>query len=176
AESPHLAALLMGERFGAGLVVDSRLLRGAEGGAGEMRFLDVVMGDDRGTDGVAALARRWTLEALAAGETSSVLGDVPASSLTAGAVLARIGERVARIAAILSSLLGVELVVVAGAIAEASEPVLAHARAALPRIATPPHPRLEASALGADVVVHGAIELALARLREDPLDLLAPDV
>ncbi|HLQ79726.1 MAG TPA: ROK family protein [Brachybacterium sp.] len=190
AESPHLAALLMGERFGAGLVVDSRLLRGAEGGAGEMRFLDVVMGDDRGTDGVAALARRWTLEALAEGETSSVLGDVPASSLTAvdvfaaardgdrlaGAVLARIGERVARIAAILSSLLGVELVVVAGAIAEASEPVLAHARAALPRIATPPHPRLEASALGADVVVHGAIELALARLREDPLDLLAPDV
>src|SRR5699024_6178779 len=213
AESPHLAALLMGERFGAGLVVDSRLLRGAEGGAGEMRFLDVVMGDDRGTDGVAALARRWTLEALAEGETSSVLGDVPASSLTAvdvfaaardgdrraRAVLAGLvegvartvprlphllavrvrahsGERVATIAAIRSSLLGVELVVVAGAIAEASEPVLAHARAALPRIATPPHPRLEASALGADVVVHGAIELALARLREDPLDLLAPDV
>src|SRR5699024_12337213 len=94
----------------------------------------------------------------------------------AGAVLARSGERVARSAAILSSLLGVELVFVAGAMAEASEPVLAHARAALPRIATPPHPRLEASALGADVVVHGAIELALARLREDPLDLLAPDV
>lgn len=190
ADSPHLAALLMGERFGAGLVVDSHLLRGAEGGAGEMRFLDVVMGDDRGADGVAALARRWTLEALAAGETSPVLGAVPASTLSAvdvfaaardgdplaGAVLARIGERLARIAAILSSLLGVELVVVAGAIAEASEPVLVHARAALPRISTPPHPRLEASALGRDVVVHGAIELALARLREDPLDLLAPDV
>src|SRR5699024_3915834 len=41
--SEHMGALLMGERFGAGLIVDGRLLRGADGGAGEMRFLDVVL-------------------------------------------------------------------------------------------------------------------------------------
>lgn len=190
AATPHLAALLMGERFGAGLIVDGRLLRGADGGAGEMRFLDDVLGDARGADGVAALARRWALEALAAGEASPALAGVPPERLTAvevfaaardgdpvaGAVLERIGERLARIAAILSSLLGVRTVVVAGAIAEAIDPVLAHARSALARLAAPPLPRLEASTLGPDVVVRGAIELGLARLRHDPLDLLAPDV
>lgn len=185
----HLAALLMGERFGAGLIVDGRLLRGADGGAGEMRFLDGVLGDSRGADGVAALARRWSLEGIAAGRPSPVLGSIHASRLTAEdvfvasqegdplarEVLSRIGERLARIAAILSSLLGVEKVVVAGAIATAIEPVLEHSRAELPEISAPPFPELAASTLGRDVVVRGAIELALARLREDPLFLLGPE-
>jgi predicted NBD/HSP70 family sugar kinase len=185
----HLAALLMGERFGAGLVVDGRLLRGADGGAGEMRFLDGVLGDSRGADGVAALARRWTLEALAAGGRSPALEEIPADALGAKdvfaaarggdplalAVLERIGERIARIAVILSSLLAVETVVVAGAIAEAIEPVLDRARTALARIGAPPLPQLRASTLGRDVVVRGALELALDRLRADPLALLATD-
>ncbi|MGO1259134.1 MAG: ROK family protein [Brachybacterium sp.] len=187
--SDHLAALLMGERFGAGLIVDGHLLRGADGGAGEMRFLDGVLGDSRGADGVAALARRWTLEALAAGETSAVLAQIPRADLSAidvftaaregdllaRGVLDRIGGRLAHIAAILSSLLGVETVVVAGAIAEAIDPVLERSRSVLPQISTPPYPALRASTLGRDVVVRGAIELALTRLRADPLDLLSPD-
>lgn len=189
AGSDHLATLLMGERFGTGLIVDGHLLRGAQGGAGEMRFLDAMLGDSRGADGVAALARRWTLEALAARESSSPLESLPAHALSAEdvfsaaragdplaqRVLEHIGERLARIAAILSSLLGVEAVVVAGAIAEAIEPVLSHARTVLPKILTPPVPQLRASALGREVVVRGALELALARLREDPLGLLAPE-
>lgn len=189
ADADHLAALLMGERFGGGLVVDGRLLRGADGGAGEMRFLETVLGDPRGADGVAALARRWALEALEAGETSTVLSALPAAELgakdvfaaaregdaLARAVLERIGDRLARIAMILSSLIAVDTVVVAGAIAEAIDPVLEHAREALPRIGTPPLPQLRASSLGRDVVVRGALELALTRLREDPLALLATD-
>lgn len=188
-ETQHLAALLMGERFGAGLIVDDRLLHGAGGGAGEMRFLDVVLGDSRGADGVAALARRWSLEALAAGQHSSPLAQVPAEQLSAEdvftsahegdplaeAVLDRIAERLARIAAILSSLLGVEKVVVAGAIAPAIEPVLARSRTVLPELSAPPFPQLVASTLGRDVVVRGAIELGLVRLREDPLGLLVPE-
>lgn len=189
ADADHLGALLMGERFGAGLVVDGRLLRGADGGAGEMRFLGAVLGDPRGADGVAALARRWALEALEAGKTSAALSALPAAELgakdvfaaardgdaLAGAVLERIGDRLARIAMILSSLIAVDTVVVAGAIAEAIDPVLEHAREALPRIGTPPLPQLRASSLGRDVVVRGALELALTRLREDPLALLATD-
>ena len=189
ADADHLAALLMGERFGAGLVVDGRLLRGADGGAGEMRFLDAVLGDHRGADGVAALARRWALEALEAGETSAALSALPPAELgakdvflaardgdaLARAVLEHIGDRLARIAMILSSLIAVDTVVVAGAIAEAIDPVLEHAREALPRIGTPPLPQLRASSLGRDVVVRGALELALTRLREDPLALLATD-
>ena len=189
APADHLATLLMGERFGAGLVVDGRLLRGADGGAGEMRFLDGVLGDSRGADGVAALARRWALEALAAGEASPVLSSIPAAELSAKdvfsaardgdvlarAVLERIGDRLARIAVILSSLLAVDSVVVAGAIAEAIDPVLDRARRTLPRIGAPPLPHLAASTLGRDVVVRGALELALTRLREDPLALLSTD-
>lgn len=189
AGTEHVVALLMGERFGAGLIVDGRLLRGSGGGAGEMRFLDMVLGDSRGADGVAALARRWALEALAAGEDSSALAALPAGTLSAVHVFAaardgdplalqvldRIAARLARITAILSSLLGARKVVVAGAIAEAIEPVLERSRLVLAEIAAPPLPQLVASTLGRDVVVRGAIELALARLRQDPLDLLTPD-
>ena len=197
----HLAALLMGERFGAGLIVDGRLLHGAEGGAGEMRFLDSVLGESRGAEGVAALARRWSLEALEASvadgapvadgvsEAASSLASIPSERLTAEDVFAaaaagdplarqvleRIADRLARIAAILSSLLGVEEVVVAGGIAAAIEPVLARSRALLPEHTAPPLPWLTASTLGRDVVVRGAIDLALSRLREYPLDLLVPE-
>ncbi|ASK65256.1 transcriptional regulator [Brachybacterium avium] len=189
ARTEHVAALLMGERFGAGLIVDGRLLRGAAGGAGEMRFLDDVLGDSRGADGVAALARRWTLDAIAAGRDSPTLAAFPADVLSAVDVFAaardgdplardvldRIAARLARIAAILSSLLGVERVVVAGAIADAIEPVLQRSRLELTEIAAAPLPQLVASELGREVVVRGAIEHALTRLRESPLDLLSPE-
>lgn len=187
--SEHMAALLMGERFGAGLIVDGRLLRGARGGAGEMRFLDSVLEDSRGADGVAALARRWTLEALAAGRGSPALEAISAGRLTAvdvfsaaregdvlaQAVLERIGDRIASISSILASLLGVDRIVVAGAISESIEPVLQRARTVLPEIVTAPFPELVASRLGRDVVVRGAIEHALARLRANPLSFLGPE-
>ena len=186
--SDDMAALLVGERIGAGLIVDGRLLHGARGGAGEMRFLDAVLQDDAGAEGIGALARRWTLEALERGERSATLEGLDRARLSAvdvfGAaadgdalaqdVLRRLGERLARIAATLVSLLGIERVVVAGAVADAMEPVLAQARAALPEIARAPFPDIVASTLGRDVVVHGAIQLALERLRRDPLNLLAP--
>jgi predicted NBD/HSP70 family sugar kinase len=153
-----------------------------------MRFLDAVLQDDLGAEGIGALARRWALEALERGERSATLEGLAPDHLSAVDVFAaaadgdalaqdvlrRLGERLARIAATLVSLLGIERVVVAGAVAEAMEPVLAQARAALPEIARAPFPEVVASALGRDVVVRGAIQLALERLRRDPLDLLAP--
>ena len=186
--SENMAALLVGERIGAGLVVDGRLLHGARGGAGEMRFLDAVLQDDAGAEGVGALARRWALEALERGADSPALADVDPARLSAVDVFAaaedddplareildRLGERVARIAATLVSLLGIERVVVAGAVAESMTPVLERARATLPEIARAPFPDIVASTLGRDVVVHGAIQLALDRLRRDPLELLEP--
>lgn len=38
----NVATLSSGERLGAGLIVDGRLLRGARGGAGELRALDLI--------------------------------------------------------------------------------------------------------------------------------------
>ena len=52
------------------------------------------------------------------------------------------------------------------------EPVLARTRAVLPDIAQAPFAELVASGLGRDVVVRGAIELAMTRLKADPLKLL----
>ncbi|BDZ48307.1 hypothetical protein GCM10025867_05480 [Frondihabitans sucicola] len=60
------AALLSGERFGAGLVVDRQLLRGRHGGAGEMRILDLVDGVGS-TVGLGALARDLARQARTAG-------------------------------------------------------------------------------------------------------------
>ncbi|MEE1651838.1 ROK family protein [Brachybacterium sp. J144] len=64
----NLVTLLLSERIGAGIIIDGRLLHGRRGGAGEMRFLDAVLQDDVGAEGVAQLARRWALEALDAGD------------------------------------------------------------------------------------------------------------
>ncbi|UVY82766.1 ROK family protein [Brachybacterium sp. NBEC-018] len=185
----HMAALLTGERFGAGLVVDGRLLRGRRGGAGEMRMLELLVGSDPDagtTDGLGALARRWALGALARDDGSSSLRSVDpevlgiAEVLTAAAdgdvlalgVLRRLGERLARIVAVIESLLDVEEIVLCGADVTGIGPVLDEARTVLEEQFSPPWPELTASTLGREVVLRGAVALALDRLREDPLALL----
>ncbi|MGK9220479.1 MULTISPECIES: ROK family protein [unclassified Microbacterium] len=181
AHTANVATLLSGERLGAGVIVDGRLLRGARGGAGEMRFLDIVEGAGS-PDGVGALARMWAQDAVAHGERSA-LAELPVDEITArdvfraaadgdalaAGILDRLGDRIARVALVLASLLDIERVVIAGAIAEAIEPVLARARTVLAEEFYPPVPELVASTLGRDIVVRGAVESARARIREEPL-------
>jgi hypothetical protein len=69
---------------------------------------------------------------------------------------------------VLSSLLDIERVVIAGAISRAIEPVLEHARSLLSTDSGLPLPELVASTLGAEAVVKGAIESALIRIRREP--------
>jgi predicted NBD/HSP70 family sugar kinase len=185
----NAATLLMGERLGAGLIVDGRLLRGARGGAGEMRFLDVIFADSlltsaEATAGAGALARTWAREAMRASDAPSSLRRVPEEHIQAedvfhaagegdelaAGIIARLGSRLVRISLVLCSVLDVERIIVAGAIASAIEPVLVHARAELASDFYPPVPELAASTLGSEVVVKGAIESALARIRRNPLD------
>lgn len=186
----NVATLLSGERFGAGLVVDGHLLRGGRGGAGEMRFLDLLVREDDldlgSADGVGALARRWTQTELSRSDAPSSLRRLPLDRVDAEAVFAaardgdalaegilrRLGGRIAQIAMVLESILDVEKVVVAGGIAAAIGPVLGHARSILEAQFQPPFPELVASGLGRDVIVRGAVELALSRIREAPLDFL----
>lgn len=176
----NAATLLTGARFGAGLVVDGRLLHGAWGGAGEMRLLDALFDDPSGTDGIALLARRWASAELAAGSAPSLLRDLPEVTAEAVAeaagsgdelaisIIDRIAWRVARIALALGSLLDVTTVTLAGSPAELLVPVVARARDLAASNFYPPFPDLAASELGRDVVVRGAVLHALARLREDP--------
>ncbi|KQO64755.1 ROK family protein [Curtobacterium sp. Leaf261] len=184
AGASSFAALLSGERFGAGLIVDGALLRGAHGGAGEMRVLDLV-GGAGSTDGIAALARRWGIEAIrttGVGRTTSlsaigadaltaadVLGAAAAGDRVAGRIVERLGDRLARVCLVLGSLLDIERVVVAGAIAEAAGPVIARARAILDADHYAPVPEIVASDLGADIVVVGAVARALDAVRTEPL-------
>ncbi len=177
------AALLSGERFGAGIVVDGVLLRGARGGAGEMRVLDLVDGVSS-SDGIGATARTLVAEAA---------DRIPVGSLLAGShgserlfeaarsgdpvaidIVDRLGDRLARVSVLLASLLDIDRVVVAGAIADAVGPVIERARTHLAAWDYDPVPELVASRLGADVVVLGAVARALDEVRSAPLAVSLP--
>ncbi|MFB9650356.1 ROK family protein [Curtobacterium pusillum] len=174
------AALLSGERFGAGLVVDGVLLRGTHGGAGEMRVLDLVEGVGS-SDGIGATARRLVLEAVAAGEVpadgplpldadaAAVFAAARAGDRVALAIVDRLGDRLARVCVLLASLLDIDRVVVAGAIARPAAAVIDRARALLGDWNFDPVPEIVASSLGADVVVIGAVAHAVDAVRGDPL-------
>ncbi|MDP4333534.1 ROK family protein [Curtobacterium sp. A7_M15] len=172
------AALLSGERFGSGLVVDGVLLRGAHGGAGEMRVLDLVEGVGS-SDGIGATARRLVAEAVTAGEVpaeSPLAADASLVFRTARegdpvalGIVDRLGDRLARVCVLLVSLLDIDRVVVAGAIAEPAGVVIDRARAWLDGAGFDPVPELVASTLGADVVVLGAVAHAVDAVRAAPL-------
>jgi predicted NBD/HSP70 family sugar kinase len=170
----NVATLLTGERLGSGLIVDGLLLRGKRGGAGEMRVLDVLSevemsAEVRGADGLGKQARMMARTWLRRTSQDSLLRDLP----LAQRILERLAERLARIVVVLESLLDVERVVVAGDTAKSLEPVLEHTRAVLEAEYYPPFPDLVASTLGARVVVDGALEYGLSRVREVPF-LMGP--
>lgn len=176
----HFVALLAGERLGAGIVEDGRLVRGVRGGAGEMRFLDLVAGVGS-ADGIAKIARDWAREALAEPGARSVLATDPdAASVfaaaTAGDALAarvveRIAERMARVIATLASLVDTEQVIIAGRVAASCGPLLATLEERLARHGDPP-PHVLASALGGDAVMLGAVKRSLDHVREHALQLV----
>ncbi|MDM7887837.1 ROK family protein [Curtobacterium sp. RHCJP20] len=181
------AALLSGERFGAGLVVDGVLLRGARGGAGELRVLDLVDGVSS-SNGIGRTARELVRAARAEGriDPSSLLGgdeEPGAEAVFAAAALLdpvalevvdRLGDRLARVCVLLASLLDIDRVVVAGAIADAAAPVIERARERLANGEYDPTPEVVASRLGGDVVVLGAVARALDLVHADPLAFPLP--
>ncbi|OIH94448.1 ROK family protein [Curtobacterium sp. MCBA15_001] len=184
------AALLAGERFGTGLVVDGRLLRGAHGGAGEMRVLGMVEGvgsaDGLGKTAKALVERAAQEGRIASGTplaTAVRAGRTDAAAVFAAArsgdpvaqqVVDQLGDRLARVCIVLASLLDIDRVVVAGAIAQPAGAVIEHAQELLAAWSLDPVPRIVASGLGADVVVHGAIALALEVVQDDPLGMALP--
>ncbi|WCD93522.1 ROK family protein [Microbacterium sp. nov. GSS16] len=182
-------ALLAGERFGGGVVVDGHLLHGAHGGVGEGVVFDHIVGvgsavglshtvqdevrsavedgeiDRRGLIGrlsdAVRIDPRVVLVAAAEGDRDAVL------------VCSRVGERLARIVGVLSSMYDPARVIVCGAIAESIQPVITAARAMLPAQMHLPAPDLLASSLGAEVVSLGAVATARRAARERAVPLLA---
>jgi len=175
----HFVALLAGERLGAGIVEDGRLIRGVRGGAGEMRFLDLVAGVGS-ADGIAKVTRDWTNAALAEPGAESVLIAGPSAEAVfaaarAGDALAtrvvdRIAERMALVIATIASLVDTDLVIVAGRVAASWGPLVEPLQERLAQHGDPP-PRVLASALGGDVVMLGAVARCLDEVREHALQL-----
>ncbi|MBO1267114.1 ROK family protein [Arthrobacter cavernae] len=178
-----LVVLLAGERMGAGLIEDGRLLHGRHGGAGEMAYLDLVEGVGS-TLGVAGLARTWAGEQLALGVKTSlrkvakdgavsaeqVFEAAAAGDAVAVGLLERLAERLARIVATLSTIHNPELVVIGGAVAHSVTAMLDSIAQKIPaHTATPP--RIAASPLGDAVVTVGAVRCALDYVEANSLDL-----
>lgn len=179
------AALLSGERFGAGIVVDGALVRGSYGGAGEMRLLDYVVGVGS-PHGLGYLARAWGREARESGvlPADSALGVLPTSAIDAPAVFAaaadgdvgaiavvdRLADRLARVCAVVDGMLDVDRIVVAGGVAPVVGDLLRRTATILEGMVHPPAPELVASSFGADAVIVGASTLALEHVRTGALD------
>jgi predicted NBD/HSP70 family sugar kinase len=181
--------LLAGERLGAGVVDEGRLLRGAHGGAGEMRYLALVDGVGS-TAGIAALARDWARAALtdSADGTPSALRDLDPDAVDAEAVFAaaragdplaialveRIGQRMARVVASLASIVDTEQVVLAGRVAASCAPIVDIVTRDLPLYFDDTRPRVLASQLGGEIVAIGAVRAALDHVRRHALDIALP--
>jgi predicted NBD/HSP70 family sugar kinase len=187
----NYVTLLSDEAIGAGIVEEGHLLRGARGGAGEMRFLDLVEGVGSAS-GIAALCRGWAREAVrdrdAWPETSLrelAEEDIDAETVFAAAddgdplaadVVERIGARYARIVSAVAGFLDTERFVLAGALSGSCAKILEIIERDLPRYAHPPLPAVLASQLGDEVVLVGAIRRALDHVREQALELVLPPV
>src|SRR5690606_26187893 len=179
------ATLLSGERFGAGLIVDGTLLRGHGGGAGEMRLLDLVEGVGS-ADGLGHVARELVRRAADAGElpagsplrgqdpaaldAADVFAAAQAGDAVATSIVEQLADRLARVCAVIASLLDVERIVVGGALSPALGPVVEAATERLPSYIHPPVPTVVASELGSDGVHVGAVRRALALVRANPFD------
>ncbi len=180
--------LLAGDRFGAGVVVNGRLLRGAHGGAGEMAALNKVLGVGS-AEGMGSRLTGWVREAAATGKIPAGhrLAALPANQLTGRTVLElarsgdawsrgiveRAGTLLARITAIFGSVYDPTRVIVAGAIAENLDQIADVARGILPGEVDLTAPELVLSSLGARSVAVGAVHAAVESARADVLHLQA---
>jgi predicted NBD/HSP70 family sugar kinase len=178
--------LLAGERLGAGVAVDGRILRGAHGGVAEMVAFDHVIGVG-GAWGLGYRAAQWAREAIEMGQVSPdhPLARLPAAEIDGRHVLElaasgdpdalrvaeRVGEALAVITGVFGSLFDPRRVIVSGAVADGIAPVIDAARRALPEELDLPIPEIHASSLGADVVSIGAVAAAVQSARAGLLDL-----
>ncbi|AZC14218.1 ROK family protein [Microbacterium sp. ABRD28] len=178
--------LLAGERLGAGVWVDGRLLTGAHGGAGEMVAFDHVRGVDSAWGfGHRAVELARTAMATGALPTSSILrrmapADIEGKDVFAAAaqgdagarrITDEIGGSLAVIAGVFGSLFDTRLLIVSGAVADGAAPLIEAARRSVADTLHLPAPRIVASELGADIVSLGAVCAAVQEARRGILDL-----
>jgi predicted NBD/HSP70 family sugar kinase len=179
-----LAVLLASERFGSGLMDSGRLLHGSRGGAGEMVYLRLVEGVGD-THGIARIAREQGAAAVADPSVETALRELAggrpvtaelvftaadAGDEVALGILQGVAGRTARVVATLGILFNPELVVLGGAVADASKTLLPDIEKHLAGFTSTP-PRVAVSSLGDAIVSVGAVRHALNYVEQHALDL-----
>jgi predicted NBD/HSP70 family sugar kinase len=173
---PNFVFLHVGVGVGLGLVLDGRLFRGATGAAGEVGYLPFgerlalpvkthkrdELGVTVGSEGVVAEARRLGMKGRLTAR--SVFAAARRSDPTAQQVVNVEAARIARTIAAVVPVVDPELVVLGGGIGRNGDLLLEPVRAELRSAVF--HPRIEASALGEDGPVLGAVALALDQAQE----------
>ena len=169
--------LWVGTGIGLGIVVGGQLYRGASGAAGEIAYLPVGPGDPhdpasrrRGQleeSASAAAARKLARDhGLRSATPKSVFAAARRGEAAALAVVDDIAGRIALAIAAVVPVLDPELVVLGGGIAGNGGDLLREPiERELHRI-SPFRPHLAVSALGDEVVLHGAVATALAAAQE----------
>ncbi|EXG80073.1 ROK family transcriptional regulator [Cryptosporangium arvum] len=175
--SDSLVFVHWGVRIGAGIIIDGKPYRGANGAAGEIGFVDVFSTPDGpdpepllGARAANAVSEKGAFEHAVGSQTIAELADAEdVAAVFAAAtdgdpaaleVVDRIAARFARGLAALLLILDPREVIIGGGLSRAGETLLAaidrHLR---PRILT--SPRLVLSDLGSDAVALGAVRRAL---------------
>ncbi|WP_219419529.1 ROK family transcriptional regulator [Pseudonocardia nigra] len=173
AGSDDAVLVLAGERLGAGVCLDGRILRGRHGATGEMGFLHLVEGVGD-TDAVGNLARRWGAGVTGpAGRAEDVFAVARDGDRAALDVVDAVARRVGRALAVLATLLDPEVLVVGGAVAEGADVLMGPLARELARAAPAARARLVPSTLADRGVLLGAVKAALDDVRPRLLDLPA---
>ncbi|MFF4775127.1 ROK family protein [Microtetraspora fusca] len=172
----HFVYVSLGTGIGMGVVIDGRLYRGARGAAGEISYLPVGEGDPlsdpgRGmfesvasADGVVAAARNLGMVVDSAKDVFDAArrGDEAALKVVSAEV-----DHVAHALAGVVAVLDPELMVLGGGIgAQAADLLIGPVSERLTRLVAFRPPRIEASMLGADAVLLGALAFGLATARD----------
>src|SRR5438046_371018 len=162
------ALLWFGEGLGLAIDLGGTLLRGASGGAGEIGYMPLGLPaspdlrpdlhDVVGGRAVLALAKEHGIEAATPGE--AVLQAGPA-------MLAALAERIPVGLAAVVAVLDPALVVLAGEVGQAGGMALRDAVSAATRSASPLDTEIAVTGLADDAVLLGALDAALAEVREE---------
>jgi predicted NBD/HSP70 family sugar kinase len=173
--------LWVGTGIGLGIIVDGRLYRGSAGAAGEIAYLPVGPGDPhdpayrrRGqleeSAAAAAVTRMAREHGLRSPSAKNVFAAARRGDAAAGEVVDLIAGRIALAIAAVVPVLDPALVILGGGIAgNGGDLLCAPVERELHRL-SPFRPRLAVSALGDEVVLHGAVATALAAAQETLFD------
>jgi predicted NBD/HSP70 family sugar kinase len=179
-DPPTLAVtLLVSDRFGAGITIGGELLRGANGAAGEMAYLEHVKGVDN-SFGLSLTARVMAEDALQSGRESSlrtrrthedgileaVMEATAEGDALASEIVDALTERLSVTIATFSQFIDPARVTLAGGVAGAISPLLPRVRSRVAEL-LPYAPEIVGSRLGRDVVLVGAVHQAISRLRSE---------